>query len=379
MFGSEIVDHRTYVLASDGDLMEGISQEAIALAGHLKLNRMIVLFDDNGITIDGKLSLSDSVDQVKRFEAAGWRAERIDGHDPEAIAAAIERAQNSDRPSLIACKTTIGFGAPNKAGSEKSHGSPLGADEIAGARKKLGWDFPAFEVPGDIRALWTQGRPALEGCAQGVGQAACARSMPRSAQNSSAASSGELPKGKLAAAVKSVKETLAATPKDIATRSSSEFALEALTEAVPEMIGGSADLTGSNNTRTKAMKAMSPNDYGARFIHYGIREHGMAAAMNGMTLHGGIIPYSGTFLVFSDYCRPCDPARRADGRARHPCDDPQLHRPRRRRPDASAGRASRGFARHSESPRVPSLPTRSRRWNAGSSRCRRRIARACWR
>ena len=303
LFGSEIVDHRTYVLASDGDLMEGISQEAIALAGHMKLNRMIVLFDDNGITIDGKLSLSDSVDQVKRFEAAGWRAERIDGHDADAIAAAIERAQNSDRPSLIACKTTIGYGAPNKAGSEKSHGSPLGADEIAGARKKLGWEFPAFEVPGDIRALWTKAGQRSKDARKAWDKRLGALDAGKRAEFERRMS-GELPKAKLAAAVKSVKETLAATPKDIATRSSSEFALESLAEAVPEMIGGSADLTGSNNTRTKAMKAMSPNDYGARFIHYGIREHGMAAAMNGMTLHGGIIPYSGTFLVFSDYCRP---------------------------------------------------------------------------
>ncbi len=303
VFGSEIVDHHTYVFCSDGDLMEGVSQEAIAFAGHLKLNRMIVLFDDNGITIDGKLSLSDSVDQVKRFEAAGWRAERIDGHDPEAIAAAIERAQNSDRPSLIACKTIIAFGAPNKAGSEKSHGSPLGAEEIAGARKKLGWDYPAFEVPADIRALWTRAGQRSKEAHKAWDKRLGALDAGKRAEFERRMA-GELPKAKLAAAVKSVKETLAATPKDIATRSSSEFALETLTEAVPEMIGGSADLTGSNNTRTKAMKAMSPNDYGGRFIHYGIREHGMAAAMNGMALHGGIIPYSGTFLVFSDYCRP---------------------------------------------------------------------------
>jgi transketolase len=302
-FGGDIVDHRTYVLASDGDLMEGVSQEAIALAGHLKLNRLIVLFDDNGITIDGKLSLSDSVDQVKRFEAAGWRAERIDGHDPDAIAAAIERAQKSERPSLIACKTTIGYGAPNKAGSEKSHGSPLGGDEIAGARKNLGWDHAPFDVPADIRALW-----ANAGARGKADRAAWTKRLAAVDAGKRAEFErrikGDLPTDKLAAAVKSVKEALAATPKDIATRSSSEFALESLTAAVPEMIGGSADLTGSNNTRTKAMKPMSASDYGARFIHYGIREHGMAAAMNGMALHGGIIPYSGTFLVFSDYCRP---------------------------------------------------------------------------
>ena len=298
----DVVNHRTYVLCSDGDLMEGISQEAIALAGHLKLNRLIVLFDDNGITIDGKLSLSDSVDQVKRFEAAGWIAERIDGHDPQAIAAAIAKAQNADRPTMIACKTTIGYGAPNKAGSEKSHGSPLGADEIAGTRKALGWDHAPFHVPADILKLWRDAgqrsqdlRKAWEKKVSGLAPEVKAEFERRL--------SGELPKA-LADAVKSVKETLDKAPKDVATRSSSEFALESLCAAVPEMIGGSADLTGSNNTRTKSMKAINAQDFSGRFINYGIREHGMAAAMNGMTLHGGIIPYSGTFLVFSDYCRP---------------------------------------------------------------------------
>lgn len=302
-FGATAVDHRTYVLASDGDLMEGISQEAIALAGHLRLNRLIVLFDDNGISIDGALSLSDSTDQVKRFEASGWRGERIDGHDPAAIAAAIERAQKSDKPSLIACRTKIGFGAPTKQGSEKSHGSPLGADEIAGARKNLHWDAPPFEVPADIRAAWLaagqRSKPARrewQKAMQGLERSKRAEFERRV--------HGDLPDQALAAAIKAVKDKLAAEPKTIATRSASEFVLESLVPAVPEMIGGSADLTGSNNTRTKSMKAMSAADYGARFIHYGIREHGMAAAMNGMALHGGIIPYSGTFLVFSDYCRP---------------------------------------------------------------------------
>src|SRR5262244_1852720 len=267
VFSRDVVDHHTYVLASDGDLMEGISQEAIALAGHLRLSRLIVLFDDNGISIDGPLSLADSVDQVKRFEAAGWAATRIDGHDPQAIARAIEAAKASDRPSMIACRTTIGFGAPTKAGTEKSHGSALGAEEIAGARQKLGWTAPAFEIPNDIRDAW------------------------RAA-------------GQRAAAVAAVKQTLAATPQNIATRAASELALEALAAAVPEMIGGSADLTGSNNTKPKGMTVLSAADYSGRFIHYGVREHGMASAMNGMALHGGIIPYSGTFLVFSDYCRP---------------------------------------------------------------------------
>jgi len=300
---SDIVDHRTYVLASDGDLMEGISQEAIALAGHLKLRRLIVLFDDNGISIDGPLSLADSVDQVKRFEAAGWAASRIDGHDPAAIAAAIEKAQASDWPVLIACRTKIGFGAPTKAGTEKCHGSPLGADEIAGARDMLGWTHPAFEIPADIRELWRKaGKRSQDAHAAwkkrlGALDAAKRGEFERRAR-------GDIARDKLAAAVHAVKQQLAAAPKEIATRAASEFALESLVPALPEMVGGSADLTGSNNTKTKSMKVLSAADYGGRFIHYGVREHGMASAMNGMALHGGIIPYSGTFLVFSDYCRP---------------------------------------------------------------------------
>ncbi len=303
VFGREAVDHKTYVLASDGDLMEGISQEAIALAGHLKLSKLIVLFDDNGISIDGALSLSDSVDQVKRFEAAGWIASRIDGHDAAAIAAALEKAQSSDRPVMIACKTKIGFGAPTKQGSEKSHGSPLGADEIAGARKNLGWDHPPFEVPSDILNGWrAAGQRSKRARADWDKRMNALDAGKRSEFERRI--KGALPKQALADAVKAVKDKLAAEPKAIATRTACEFALESLIPALPEMIGGSADLTGSNNTRTKSMKAISAADFSGRFIHYGIREHGMAAAMNGMTLHGGIIPYSGTFLVFSDYCRP---------------------------------------------------------------------------
>jgi transketolase len=299
----DIVDHRTYVLASDGDLMEGISQEAIALAGHLKLARLTVLFDDNGISIDGPLSLSDSVDQVKRFEAAGWAASRIDGHDPEAIAAAIEKAQKSDRPTLIACRTTIGFGAPTKAGSEKVHGSPLGAEEIAGTRKALGWSESAFEIPADVHAAWQKaGKRSQDKHAAWKKSLAALDAGKRSEFERRIR--GDIARDKLNAAVQAVKQTLAAAPKEIATRAASEFALETLVPAIPEMIGGSADLTGSNNTKTKSMKVLSAADYGGRFIHYGIREHGMASAMNGMALHGGIIPFSGTFLVFSDYCRP---------------------------------------------------------------------------
>jgi transketolase len=303
LFGGDIVDHATYVLASDGDLMEGISQEAIALAGHLKLKKLIVLFDDNGISIDGPLALADSVDQVKRFEAAGWAATRIDGHDPAAIAAALEAGKKSERPSLIACRTTIGFGAPTKAGTEKSHGSALGADEIAGARQKLNWNAPPFEIPAAIREEWraagARGRPARL-----AWQDRLAALDPRTRAELERRTSGEVPAEKLAAAVGAVKQKLAEAPKEMATRAASEFALETLTTALPEMIGGSADLTGSNNTRTKAMKVLSAADYAGRFIHYGVREHGMAAAMNGMALHGGILPYSGTFLIFSDYCRP---------------------------------------------------------------------------
>jgi transketolase len=302
-FGGDIVDHTTYVLASDGDLMEGISQEAIALAGHLKLNKLIVLFDDNGISIDGPLSLADSVDQVKRFESAGWIAERIDGHDPKAIADALSRAQKADRPTMIACKTVIAYGAPTKAGSEKSHGSPLGADEIAGTRTKLGWTAAPFEVPSDILSAWrtagSRGKAARE-----AWTAKLAKKDVATIAEFSRRMEGQLPTEQLAAAVRTMKDKLAAQPKEIATRSASEEVLGALTAAVPEMVGGSADLTGSNNTRPKGMAAVSANNYGARFVHYGIREHGMAAAMNGMALHGGVIPYSGTFLVFSDYLRP---------------------------------------------------------------------------
>jgi transketolase len=302
-FGADVVDHRTYVIVSDGDLMEGISHEAIALAGHLELARLIVLFDDNGISIDGPLSLSDSVDQVRRFEACGWNACRVDGHDPESIAAAIARAQSSDRPSLIACRTVIGFGAPTKAGSEKAHGSPLGTDEIKGARDRLGWTAPPFEVPADIAAAWRAAGMRARNTRLAWEQRLAAQAPDRRAAFDRRLA-GDLPHDALATAVRGVKEKLAAAPREIATRVASESALEALVAAVPEMVGGSADLTGSNNTRAKGMAAFTAANPAGRFIHYGVREHAMAAAMNGMALHGGIIPYSGTFLVFSDYARP---------------------------------------------------------------------------
>jgi transketolase len=302
-FGSAVVDHRTFVVASDGDLMEGISHEAIALAGHLRLSRVIVLFDDNGISIDGPLTLADSVDQVARFEAAGWAATRVDGHDPEAIDAAITAARAADRPSLIACRTTIGFGAPTKGGTEKAHGSPLGAAEIAAAREQLGWSAPAFEIPADVRDLWRaaaeRSRPQHE-----AWRGRLAALGPDRRAEFERRLRGDLPETALAEAVAGLKERLAAAPQEVATRKASEIALDALVPAVPELVGGSADLTGSNNTRAKGMRSLTPEDYSGRFIHYGVREHAMASAMSGMALHGGIVPYSGTFLVFSDYCRP---------------------------------------------------------------------------
>ena len=301
-FGDEIVNHATFVIASDGDLMEGISQEAIALAGHLKLSKLVVLFDDNGISIDGPLSLADSVDQVKRFEACGWNASRVDGHDPAAIAAAIEKARHSDKPTMIACKTTIGYGAPTKAGKSSSHGSPLGADEIKGAREKLGWSEAPFVVPADVLTQWRAAGQRSKSTRAAWDKRLAALPADKRAEFERRMR-GDLP-GTLNTAIRQVKEKLHAEPKEIATRTACEFALESIIPAVPEMIGGSADLTGSNNTRTKSMKAITPTDFSGRFVHWGIREHGMAAAMNGMALHGGIIPYSGTFLVFSDYCRP---------------------------------------------------------------------------
>jgi transketolase len=302
-FGSDVVDHQTFVLASDGDLMEGISHEAIALAGHQRLAKLIVLYDDNAISIDGPLSLADSVDQVERFEACGWDATRIDGQDPDAIAAAIAWATHTDRPALVACRTTIGFGAPTKAGTKASHGSPLGAEEIKGARERFGWTSPPFVIPTDVREVWwaagQRGRPARLAWEKRVLNLAADR---RAEFNRRLA--GDLPDEALGAAVGALKERLAAAPREIATRAASELALAALTAAVPEMIGGSADLTGSNNTQPKGMAAMSAAQPAGRFIHYGVREHGMAAAMSGMALHGGVIPFSGTFLVFADYCRP---------------------------------------------------------------------------
>jgi len=301
-FGDKIVDHYTYVLASDGDLMEGISHEAIGLAGHLKLSKLIVLYDDNGITIDGALSLSESGDALKRFEAAGWNASRIDGHNPNEIATAIERARKSDRPTLIACRTVIGYGSPNKQGKSSSHGSPLGGDEIALARSTLGWTAEPFVVPSETLDAWriaglrnVKTRKAWEERLAALDAPARLEFERRLA--------GDLP-AELGKAIAAFKEKLVAEKPKWATRKSSEEALNVINAVLPETIGGSADLTGSNNTRSKEQKVVTAEDFSGSFIHYGIREHGMAAAMNGMALHKGLIPYSGTFLVFTDYCRP---------------------------------------------------------------------------
>ena len=301
-FGNDLVDHYTYALAGDGCLMEGISQEALTLAGHLKLNKLIVLFDDNNISIDGEISLTDSTDQCARFEASGWNTIRCDGHDPEAIAASIEAAKASDKPTLIACRTTIGFGAPTKSGTAKVHGAPLGAEEIAGARKALGWEAEPFTIPSDILDDWrlaglhsAKDRKAWEdrlAAADAETRGEFERRMR-----------GDLPENFDAAMVE-YKEKLAAEPPKVASRKASEMALEAINAVLPETIGGSADLTGSNNTKTSQTGPISAEDFSGRYVHYGIREHAMAAAMNGMTLHGGIIPYGGTFMTFSDYARP---------------------------------------------------------------------------
>jgi transketolase len=299
-FGDDLVDHRTYVIASDGDLMEGISHEACSLAGHLRLGRLIVLYDDNGISIDGPTSLADSTDVLKRFTAMGWAARRIDGHDPDAITAALEWAQTSDRPVLIACKTVIGYGAPKRAGTAKSHGEALGAEEIAGARLALDWPHAPFEVPDDVIAGWRSA-----GARGATARKAWARRLAASTRGAAfeSAQSGEVPAA-LAEAMESFKAKLKAEKPSLASRKASEMALEVVNSVVPNTIGGSADLTGSNFTRTKNAGIVGAGDFSGSFIHYGVREHGMAAAMNGIALHGGLIPYSGTFLVFSDYCRP---------------------------------------------------------------------------
>jgi len=301
-FGNDLVNHYTYALVGDGCLMEGISQEALTLAGHLRLNKLIVLFDDNHISIDGPVSLADSTDQCARFAASGWNTLRADGHDPDAIAAAIETARQSDRPTLIAFRTTIGYGAPTKAGTNKVHGSPLGADEIAKTRAALGWDSPPFVVPSDILDDWRLAglRSAKE---RGAWEKRLAAADTETRVQFDRRMRGDLPEA-FPSVIVDYKKKLTQDNPAVATRNASEMALEVINECVPETVGGSADLTGSNNTKTTQTKPITPTDFSGRYIHYGIREHAMAAAMNGIALHGGLIPYGGTFLTFSDYARP---------------------------------------------------------------------------
>lgn len=298
----DLFDHYTYVLVGDGCLMEGISQEAIAFAGHMKLNKLIVLWDDNHISIDGAIKISDNTDQCARFEACHWNTIKVDGHDQDAIAKAIKRAHGSDKPTLIACKTTIGFGSPHKAGTNKVHGSPLGHEEVIETRKALGWTSEPFIVPADILDSWR-----LAGLNAAKKRQEWEKKLDALDANQRAEFDrlmrGDLP-GSFDTIINEYKKHLAAEQPKVATRKASEMALEVINGAISETIGGSADLTGSNNTKTSQTKSIVPEDFSGRYIHYGIREHAMGAIMNGLSLYGGIIPYSGTFLCFSDYARP---------------------------------------------------------------------------
>jgi transketolase len=298
VFGDDLVDHRMWVVAGDGCLMEGINHEAIGLAGHLGLGRLIVLWDDNRITIDGAVDLSSSEDIPARYQATGWHTESCDGHDFADISRAIEAAMADNRPSLIACRTIIGKGAPNKQGTSATHGAALGVDEVAAARAELGWTAPPFEIPTEIAIAWRDA--GAKGAALHAAWATNHSKHPQAAEFTRRMK-GELPAGD--SGMQAYLGGLTSHPVKVATRKASEMALDVLTAALPEMVGGSADLTGSNNTKTKSTKSLTKDDYSGRYVNYGIREFGMAAAMNGMALHGGIIPYGGTFLVFSDYCR----------------------------------------------------------------------------
>lgn len=299
-FGDELVDHFTYVIAGDGCLMEGISQEAIDLAGHLKLSRLIVLFDDNSISIDGNVNLTTSIDQTTRFAASGWDVTKVDGHNPDEVAAAITAAKKTGTPSMIACKTIIGYGAPNKQGSASTHGAPLGDDEIAATRENLNWPHPPFEIPDDILSAWRKAGSRSKADREAWEKRLNASDAGKAFVDTTR---GALPDG-LSGAIIGIKKQFSTDRPKLATRQSSQKVLETLTGVVPHMIGGSADLTGSNGTITGRDVPVSADNMNGTYIHYGVREHGMAACMNGMALHGGFIPFSGTFLVFADYCRP---------------------------------------------------------------------------
>ena len=302
-FGDKLVDHFTYVFMGDGCLMEGISHEAISLAGHLKLGKLIAFFDNNAISIDGSTGLSVSDDQTARFRASHWHVQEIDGHDTDAIRDAIRQAHaETDRPSMISCRTVIGFGLPTKAGTQKAHSDAPGDEEIAGARTRLGWESPPFVIPPPLLDAWrtigSKGRDARMAWAERV------KAAPEGLrQDFERRTRGELPDG-WRNAVLAAKQEFVSSGKEIATRAASGAVLNHLFDAIPELLGGSADLTPSNNTRAKGQVEIRPGEYKGSYVHYGVREHGMAAAMNGIALHGGLVPYGGTFLTFSDYCRP---------------------------------------------------------------------------
>jgi transketolase len=301
-FGDDFVDHFTYVIAGDGCLMEGLSHEAISLAGHLRLSRLIVLFDDNRISIDGATSLACSDDQIARFKASGWSACRIEGHDPDAIAAAIEQARNSDRPSLIACRTLIGYGAPSRQGSEKAHGAPLGADEVARTRDALNWPYQPFQIPEPIIEQWR--KPGARGHAARQSWIERTRRLDLGVRSPfHDALNRNLPCG-YAEAIAGIRHRFATKRPNIATRQASQLVIDEIAQALPNLLGGSADLTHSNLTRAKTQQPVRPDGFDGNYVHYGVREHAMAAAMNGIALHGGFIPYGGTFLCFADYSRP---------------------------------------------------------------------------
>ncbi|MEG8098748.1 transketolase [Candidatus Liberibacter brunswickensis] len=301
-FGDFLIDHYTYVLAGDGCLMEGISQEAISLAGHLRLSKLILLWDNNGISIDGSISLADSTDQHARFRASGWNTLSVNGHDHQDITSAIKKSQSSDKPTMIDCKTIIGFGSPNKSGTNKVHGSALGQEEVKATRKALNWDLDPFCIPDDImekwrlaglrsskaRENWQERFSSVENGIQREFKRRFSDDLPDSFDNS----------------IINLKEKIKYSKPEVATRKSSELVLDVVNDCLPELIGGSADLTGSNGTKTSQMKSISMSDFSGRYLHYGVREHAMAAMMNGIALHKGLIPYAGTFLVFSDYSRP---------------------------------------------------------------------------
>ena len=299
-YGAALVNHRTYVIAGDGCLMEGISHEAASLAGHLKLSRLTVLFDDNGISIDGPTDLTVSDDQCARFSALGWHVQRVDGHDPAAVASAIKLGNGAPRPSMISCKTTIGRGAPNKQGTASTHGAPLGKEEVQAARLALNWPHQPFKIPDPILHQWRQ--LGKRGAAPRKAWQARLKASDRRT-DFEAANAGLLPLD-WTGALDTFKDAQIASGKAVATRKASEAVLEIINEKIPNTIGGSADLTGSNNTKSPRMVSVTADNFEGDYIYYGVREHAMAAAMNGIALHGGLIPYGGTFLVFSDYARP---------------------------------------------------------------------------